>query len=287
MELDIIGAESLGVRSLCCRIRAGDRRIVIDPGVALAPRRQGLEPHPIEIAAAHEVRAHIVAALGTATDVVFSHHHGDHVPLAQPDPSQLGFEHLPEVSPELKVWSKGPAGSKKTEGRFWDLENRFGHRFTVSEADEDGPLRFSVPRPHGEKDSPRGEVMMTRVETEHGIFVHASDIQLLDDSAVDCIVCWRPDVVLASGPPLYLSGLDAVARRRARENALRLARTALHVILDHHVMRDGSGVQWINQLSADTDGRVTCAADFMGRPRHILEGRRKELYAEMPSVANG
>ena len=35
MSLEIIGAESLGVRSLCCLVSLPDRRIVIDPGVSL------------------------------------------------------------------------------------------------------------------------------------------------------------------------------------------------------------------------------------------------------------
>jgi len=44
MSMEIIGAESMGVRSLCCLVTLPDRRIVIDPGVALGYVRHGLLP---------------------------------------------------------------------------------------------------------------------------------------------------------------------------------------------------------------------------------------------------
>ncbi len=78
MAVEIISAESVGVRSLCCAVETGTRRIVIDPGVALGYLRYGLTPHPCELALAARARKRIVAALEQASDVVFSHMHGDH-----------------------------------------------------------------------------------------------------------------------------------------------------------------------------------------------------------------
>ena len=60
MRLDILAAESLGVRGLCCLVEAGDRAIVIDPGVALGDWRYGLPPHPVQVAAGRAVRRRIV-----------------------------------------------------------------------------------------------------------------------------------------------------------------------------------------------------------------------------------
>jgi len=48
---------------------------------------------------------------------------------------------------------------------------------------------------------------MTRIEGDF-VFVHASDIQLLGDEAVSQILSWKPDIVFASGPPLYLGRLS-------------------------------------------------------------------------------
>jgi len=76
MSLEIIGAESLGVRSLCCLVTLPQRCIVIDPGVALGYVRHGLLPHPLQIAVGCRVRERILQVLENATDVVFSHFHG-------------------------------------------------------------------------------------------------------------------------------------------------------------------------------------------------------------------
>jgi uncharacterized protein len=92
--LEIIGAESLGVRSLCCLVTLPDQRIVIDPGVSQGYRRNGLLPHPYQVAVGRRVRGRIVEALGNATDVVFSHFHGDHVPLVAANPYQLAIPSL-------------------------------------------------------------------------------------------------------------------------------------------------------------------------------------------------
>lgn len=77
MSIEIIGAESLGVRGLCCLVTLPDRHIMIDPGVSLGYVRHGLLPHPMQIAVGRRVRETILQLLNNATDVVFSHFHGD------------------------------------------------------------------------------------------------------------------------------------------------------------------------------------------------------------------
>ena len=89
MHFDILGAESLGVRGLSCVVETERRKIVIDPGLALGYRRDGLLPHPAQVAVGEQVRRRILAALEDATDVVMSHFHGDHVPLPDANPYQL------------------------------------------------------------------------------------------------------------------------------------------------------------------------------------------------------
>ena len=72
-----------------------------------------------------------------------------------------------------------------------------------------GMMTFSTPQPHGTAGNGLGTVMMTRIADGGDVFVHAADIQLLDDGAVSQIIEWRPDTVLVSGPPLYLSHITA------------------------------------------------------------------------------
>lgn len=284
MRLDILAAESLGVRGLCCRVQVEDRVFVIDPGLALGAWRHGLPPHPVQIAAGRAIRRRIVRALEGATDVVFSHFHGDHVPLADANPYQLAFGRLPPDFPDLRAWSISPwIGSETSRDRGQDLLRLLGERFRVVQGEKHGRLRFSPPVDHGEGGPSLGSVMLTRIDVGGGrAFVHASDIQLLRESTVDLILEWEPHWVLASGPPLYKTDLDADRRERALANACRLARGVGTLILDHHLMRSPEGISWLERVGQQTGRRVLCAADFMGRPRQLLEARRRELYAALP-----
>jgi predicted metallo-beta-lactamase superfamily hydrolase len=283
LRLEILGAESLGVRGLCCRVETGKRVIVIDPGIALGERRFGLPPHPLQVALGRAARRRIIAALEDATDVVFSHFHGDHVPLADANPYQLAITHLPSRFASLRAWSLSPDGQTQTsQDRARDLIELLGPQFRVAEGIADGALSFSPAMPHGTGGLPFGSVMLTRVDLGGCVFVHASDIQLLDAATVDFILDWEPDCVLAAGPPLYHHALDARLRARAWMNARCLAAEVDTLILDHHLMRSPEGEVWLAALSQETGRRVYCSADFMGRPRRLLEAQRRELYASLP-----
>ncbi|MBN2839760.1 MAG: hypothetical protein JXP37_02245 [Coriobacteriia bacterium] len=281
--LQIIGAESLGVRGLCCLVMTRDRRIVIDPGVSLGYVRHGLLPHPLQIAAGRAVRARIVDELASATDVVVSHFHGDHIPLAAANPYQLALEDLPERPPSQRWWSVSGVGSPvDAQERLDNLLRVLDGNLRIADGTTEGPLEFSEPVPHGLPANRLGSVMMTRVECGDDVFVHASDIQLLDGTAVDRVLALRPSIVLAAGPPLYLPGLGEAERELAFDNAVRLARAVETVILDHHLMRSTEGERWLDEVSAEAGARVLCAADYMGQPRQLLEARRVELYQAMP-----
>ncbi len=283
MKIEILSAESLGVRGLCCRVEIRGRVIVIDPGLALGAWRHRLPPHPVQIACGRTVRRRIVAALETATDVVFSHYHGDHIPLVEANPYQLSFLDLPQRTAVLNAWSKSPEGQTQTsQRRAQDLMNLPWIRWRIAEGIEDGALCFSTAVPHGLGGSPFGQVMMTRIHSGGCTFVHGSDIQLLDDATVDTLVTWKPNVVLAAGPPLYQGGLQPAHRDLAWRNALRLAKSVGALILDHHLMRSMQGLQWLHALSRAVGRRIYCAADFMGKPRRLWEAERRELYAAMP-----
>ena len=63
-------------------------------------------------------------------------------------------------------------------------------------------MEFSRPVPHGQPGAHENTVMMTRIEENGQVFVHASDVQLLERETIEAILNWTPDVVLTSGPPL-------------------------------------------------------------------------------------
>ncbi len=281
--IEIIGTVSLGVRGLSCFVKAGKRQILIDPGVALGYIRHGLLPHPLQVAACERVRHRIIEVLKEATDVVFSHFHGDHIPLREANPYQLAIRHLQGNFQDLCGWSKSIDDlGEKMKQRAQDLKELLGSNFHVAEGISDGPMSFSEAMPHGTKGSKLGSVMMTRIDLGDTVFLHTSDIQLLDPATVDFVIAWQPDIVLAAGPPLYLEKLTEELRTVAWENSLRLAQNVDTLILDHHLMRNRQGLKWLEALSAEAGKQVYCAADFMGRKRLLFEAGRTKLYETMP-----
>ena len=92
MKIKILGSESLGVRGLSCVVETHDRSIIIDPGLALGYQRNSLLPHPFQVAVGEKIQEKIIHALENSTDIVFSHFHGDHVPLVNANPFQFWLD---------------------------------------------------------------------------------------------------------------------------------------------------------------------------------------------------
>ncbi len=282
MQIEILGCESFGARSLACVVKTDYRKVLIDPGVALARLRSGLFPHPVEIAAAFRIKEKIFFELEGATDLVISHYHGDHMPMMEKDPYQLPVEALPSLE-GVNIWCKGP---EKISGlsvrRRKDLSDLLGLPLPASEGCNYLNMSFSSPVPHGVRGKGFGTVMMTRICEGDEIFVHGSDIQLLDRQAVLEIIAWKPTIVFVSGPPLYLSHRIPEIKKEAFENALLLARNVDTLILDHHLLRSFEGYRWLKDLAGKVENRVLCAAEFMGKEPELLEAQRKSLYEKMP-----
>jgi predicted metallo-beta-lactamase superfamily hydrolase len=283
MQVEIIGAESLGVRGLCCVVRTKDRKVVIDPGVALGFSRHGLMPHPVQVIASERTRTLIEKALEDATDVVISHYHGDHTPLVDANPYQLSVERVAGFCMRLVFRTKGVQDiSFNQANRARALAERLGRILPNAEGLKDGPLTFSLPVPHGKRDGRGGSLMMTRVEEDKKVFVHASDIQMLNDEAIEQILDWQPDIVLASGPPVYLPGLTSQEQEEALRRTLYLAEKVDTLVLDHHLMRSKKGERWLDNASSLASHNIICAADFMRVRRNLLEAERLLWYRQLP-----
>jgi predicted metallo-beta-lactamase superfamily hydrolase len=282
VQIEILGCESFGARSLACVVKTDDRTILIDPGVALARLRSGLLPHPVEVAAAFRIREKILSAFGEATDVVISHFHGDHMPMRAEDPYQLPMEALPSLE-GINFWCKGPEKiSSLSSKRRHELSDFLGFPLPASEGKNSRSMDFSSSVPHGAREKGFGTVMMTRICEGDEVFVHSSDIQLLDRETVLKVLAWEPTIVFASGPPLYLSHRVPEAGNESSENAFLLANHVDTLILDHHLLRSFEGYSWLKELAKKVDNRVLCAAEFMGKEPELLEAQRKILYEKIP-----
>ncbi len=286
MKIEIIGTESLGVRGLCCWVYTGGRRILFDPGLALGYMRHNLLPHPVQIAEGEKIQKRIVRMCKNATDIVISHFHGDHMPLPDANPYQLSAF---KVRPYLKncaLWTKGiDRESEVIRKRVENFMHIVDRALPCSSGESHGMFTFSKPMPHGERGNGLGTVMMTRIESEGEVFVHASDIQLLDPDPVERIIEWQPSVVIVSGPSLYRN-LSDTQKNSAWKNAVELASHVDTCIIDHHLMRSNQGISWLRKLDSEVDARVICAADFMKQQRKLLEAGRSKLYEEIPVPRN-
>ena len=289
MTIKILGAESLGVRGLSCSVELKERKIFIDPGIALGWLRNSLLPHPFQVAIGVEIKERIIKELQTASDVVLSHFHGDHCPLHNPNPYQLGIQNVENSLSNCRIWAKDTSNASLGQRkRREDLTKMLQRDLRNAEGMNGGALEFSLPVSHGRQGRKENTVIMSKIEEDGVIVVHASDIQLLDEYAIDQILNWKPDIVLASGPPLYRysSSTFQIQRERAWENATRLAQDVATVILDHHLLRSGEGAEWLEQLQQSTKHIVLCAAEFMDQPPILLEAWRPELYKWLPVPEN-
>ncbi len=287
MNIQIIATESLGVRSMCCYVETAARKILIDPGIALGYTRYGLHPHPYQVAVGEIIKKRIMDKWSEATDVVISHFHGDHIPLIDANPYQLDLKKLVGSNPDIRIWTRDSSSLSIIEKKRAEaISSVLKKDLIEAEGKENGVLTFSKHMPHGESKNGSANVMMTKVE-EDKIFVHASDIQLLNDEAVLQILDWRPDIVFVDGPPLYLSkSLSKKQIGKAWDNAVKLSQKIYWLIIDHHLMRSFEGESWLEYLFAVTGKKVMCGADFMGEPRILLEARRKILYEDMDVPQN-
>ena len=109
MIINILGTESMGVRGLACSVELQDRKIFIYPGVALGWSRYGFLPHPFQVAIGAEIRKKIIQELTNTDDIIVSHFHGDHCPLAHPNPYQLGIQTVINSLTNCRIWARSLA----------------------------------------------------------------------------------------------------------------------------------------------------------------------------------
>ncbi len=283
MKIRMLGTESLGVRGLCCVVEVRNRKIVIDPGIALGYCRNGLMPHPVQIGVGQIIRNKIIKELEDAADIIISHLHGGHMPLYDANPYQLSIDQVKNISSDCRIWiNHSDAIDEKKRRREEGIVLGFHKTFNEAKGQADANLSFLGPVPHGEKTAYQGNVVMTIITDGDHVFLHASDIQFFGRDTVNEIIGCRPDTVLASGPPLYL--IDKMKNKTGItwDHSLRLAQKVQTLILDHHLLRCEEGLKWIGALAELSGNRVMCAADFMNLKRHLLEAWRSKLYQDIP-----
>jgi len=113
--------------------------------------------------------------------------------------------------------------------------------------------------------------------------MHASDVQgPIYDGNKNYILNESPDILILSGPPLYLLGF-ALSKKdidRAKSNLTHLCREIPKVVVDHHLLRDLRCFEFIKSVQDETENKLMVASELEGKEPNLLEARRKEFYLE-------
>ncbi len=284
MKIQVLAADSMGVRSISTFVEANGVKIHIDPGAALGPKRYGLPPHPIELRKLEDSLKTIRKFAKKSEFIFITHYHYDH--YVPDDASMYTGKNL---------WIKHPkeninASQKSRAKNFLEvldekpkvIEFADGRGFEVKGV----KVKFSPAVWHGPENSKVGRVVMVSIDDGKQKFVFGSDAQgLLDPKALGWVIKENPDIALIDGPPTIFIGWRMgkwILEDSIKNLKELLSKTKVKtVILDHHVVRDieyKKKMREVFEYAEKLGKKVVNAAEFMGVKPEYLEALRKELY---------
>jgi uncharacterized protein len=269
-----------------------DQKILIDPGTSLGPKRFGFPPWKTEFEALYETRANIQKYAAIANVVTISHYHHDHF-----TPFNLGryLDSSPQYAEEIysnkRLFIKHPTSEinksqQKRAKEFLENLKRIKNcevSYSDGQSYEVGDtfLKFSNHLPHGPRGSRLGYVVTVSIHWNGMSLMHASDVQgPIYEGAKNHILHEKPDILILSGPPLYLLGFVFTREdiENARENLIELSQEIPKIVVDHHLLRDLRCFDFIKSIKDKTGGEIMLASDLIGEEPNLLEARRKEFY---------
>jgi Predicted hydrolase (metallo-beta-lactamase superfamily) len=300
MEVNIISSETLGTRSLATLVKCEDINILIDPGVALGPRF-GLMPHELEYRELYNARKKIEEISKFIDLVCITHYHYDHyTPFWEKIDNLWTFassESATKIYSNKVVYLKDfynniNYSQRERAKEFIPKLKRVAREVKIADEKEviigNVKLKFSKAVPHGEENTPLGYVIMVIVEEKGEKFIFGSDIEgPMSNHTYEIIVKEKPDVLLLSGPPLYLVGSKVSMEnfKKGIENLKMICKKVPNLIVDHHLLRSTESLSYINELkniAENYKNKVMLVAEKEGKEINMLEAKRKELYERIP-----
>jgi predicted metallo-beta-lactamase superfamily hydrolase len=283
MKIKPIAFDSFGARSMCTVVETKDVKIVIDPSVALAPKRYGLPPHEIEIQRKDELWSRIKSETLKADVVIITHYHYDHHNPKEPD--ILSDKTLLIKDPKQAI----NFSQMNRASYFLNLLKNLTHKPNIMSADgksfEFGntSIVFSKPVPHG-KDTKLGYVLEVLVE-ERKKFLFTSDVEgIVTADQLEFVLESNPDVIFLDGPMTYMPHVFGVkVVKKSIDNLITvMEKTEVkEIVVDHHLTRDLNWKIKIDTVLAKANElgvKIKSASEFAGSEENLLEARRKELY---------
>ena len=286
MKIRPIAFDSFGARSMCTVVETKDLKIIIDPSVALGPKRYGLPPHEIEIKRKEELWQKIKRETLNADIVIITHYHYDHHNPNEPE--ILAGKILLTKHPKSAINRSQMGRSAYFLQKLNELKNPPKIEFADSKRFEFGDIQiiFSKPVFHG-TDSRLGYVLEVCIDDGKKRFVYTSDVEgATHEEQIAFIIESEPDVVFMDGPMTYQPRVFGIRHlERSVENVSKLIESSnvKEIIMDHHLTRDLKWREKIDQIfkKAEEHGvKIKSAAEFGRIKEELLEARRKELYGK-------
>ena len=287
MEIKILAAESLGVRSMAVLVRTKDLVLLIDPGAALGPKRYGLPPDEVEWRRLRLLKEEIRRLLRRETQAaVITHYHYDHYDpeWARDFRGKRVFLKDPHTNINRNQAKRAQELLKRfsAHGVFWEIAE--GRRELFGETE----IVFSGPLTHG-PERRFGAVVAVAVKSGGHVFLHTSDVSgPVQEEALRFIYEQEPEIIFVDGPGTYLGprfGLEAA--ELARRNLVQLVDDLRPrcLVLDHHLLRDLVWERWagpILEMGERRGTKVMSGAEFMGQKPLLLEALRRDRYKNRP-----
>ena len=277
--------DSLGVRSMATFVETDDLKVLIDPGVALAPVRYGLEPHPLEWQRLDEAWEAIRQYAENADVLIVTHYHYDHHDPGSPElyKNKTVFIKHPTQNINRSQQERAALFLEAIKGMPKKLEVADGKNFQLGKTF----INFSKAVCHGT--NPRlGYVTEVSIRSNNEKFLCTSDVEgpSLEDQ-IGFILAEKPDVLFVDGPMTYMLGYrySFKSLEISNNNLVKaIKETSLNtLVLDHHFLRDlnyKARIKPVYEAAEKRGVKVVTAAEFCGRKIEMFEASRRELYAK-------
>jgi predicted metallo-beta-lactamase superfamily hydrolase len=280
-----LAIDSFGVRSMATFVETDDLKVLIDPGVALAPVRYGLEPHPLEWQRLEETWETIKQYAENADVLIVTHYHYDHHDPDSPElyKNKTVFIKHPTQSINLNQRERAALFLEGIKGMPKKSEVADGKNFQLGKTF----INFSKAVCHGT--NPRlGYVVEVSIKSNDEKFLYTSDVEgpSLEDQ-IAFILEEKPDFLFVDGAMTYMLGYrySFKSLELSNNNLVKvIKKTNLYtLVLDHHLLRDldyRARIKPIYEAAEKRGVKVVTAAEFCGRRIEMLEALRRELYAK-------
>ncbi len=281
MKIIPLASDSLGTRSMATYVETSNIRVLIDPGVSLAPSRYGLPPHPIEFQRMNEHWGGIKKFAKKAEVLIVTHYHYDHHDPNEPELYKDKFALLKHPTEKINHSQKERAKFflEQLEGIPERIEYCDGREFSFGGT----KIKFSQPVFHGTNNK-LGYVVEVSVSEENSKFVFTSDVEgpSVDEQA-SFILEEKPNIIYMDGPLSYMLGYrySQASLDASINNVIKILRETPveKFVIDHHFLRD---IKWKERIKPAVDAaenvQIMTAAEFLGEKNDLLEAGRRELY---------